>query len=76
MHDHFDRCARHIKRENCVVEVDPCLISVNWGGAFWGDDMVLGNSFADGKSFTVMLWWKRSPVRLTHGKFLSRRRRQ
>lgn len=38
----------HIKRgDKCVVEVDSCLIS-KLGSCILGDDMVLGNSFADG----------------------------
>ena len=38
----------HIKRgDKCVVEVDPCLIP-KLGSCILGDDMVLGNSFADG----------------------------
>ena len=38
----------HIKRgDKCVVEVDSCLIP-KLGSCILGDDMVLGNSFADG----------------------------
>ena len=38
----------HIKRgDKCVVEVDPCFIP-KLGSCILGDDMVLGNSFADG----------------------------
>ncbi|MCS2282391.1 type VI secretion system baseplate subunit TssG, partial [Bacteroides thetaiotaomicron] len=48
VHDHSDRCARaYQERRQMRWKWIPALFP-NWGAAFWGDDMVLGNSFADG----------------------------